>query len=78
MLYLYFDTFYFYLYSDPRHLIFEKNCHKPRNIKSLALVFTDKTIIPLALVGYELIIHETKLVLHILSAIDLNAHIQGA
>ena len=36
MLYLCFETFYFYFYSDPRHLIFEKNCHKPRNIKCLA------------------------------------------
>ena len=38
MLYLCFETFYFYFYSDLRHLIFEKNCHKPRNIKSLALL----------------------------------------
>ena len=37
MLYLCLETFYFYFYSDPRHLIFEKNCRKPRNIKSLAL-----------------------------------------
>ena len=36
MLYLCFETSYFY--SDPRHLIFEKNCRKPRNIKSLALM----------------------------------------
>ena len=38
MLYLCFETFYFYFYFDPRHLIFEKNCRKPRNIKSLALL----------------------------------------
>ena len=38
MLYLCFETFYFYFYSDPQHFIFEKNCRKPRNIKSLALL----------------------------------------
>ena len=38
MLYLKcFETFYFHFYSDPRHLIFEKNFRKPRNVKSLAL-----------------------------------------
>ena len=38
--YLCFETFYFYFYSDPRNLIFEKNCGKPRNIKKSGLMLT--------------------------------------
>ena len=48
MLYLCFETFDFDFYSDPRHLIFEKNCRKPRNIKSLALTcYCNRTWLPL-------------------------------